>query len=237
MQNQRVRLSLKSNCQARGWYHWGSIIITLSVAAFLFLGCGTSKAVKQARKSVEEAYQLQKPIQVRTSKDDDRPKWTRQTSFETDDGLMYFTGGFLNGADYSLTIRCANTEALKVAIQSISQFIRAEFTHYVKGSNLPGREVDRYVEDGIATFTESLHMQGIRQKEIYYEEVFSPTVMTPAYNVWVQLEMNKADYLHAKAEVLRRLRDKFRKAGEIEAKEKAEKLLEELKKEAGSYGA
>ena len=44
-------------------------------------------------------------------------------------------------------------------------------------------------------------------------------------------------YLHAKAEVLRRLRNKFRRAGEIEAKEKAEKLLEELKKEAGSYGA
>jgi len=206
---------------------------------FFFAGCGTSKSVKNIRKTAQEAYEIQKPILVRTSLDldDKRPDWVRNTSFENDEGMMYFTGGFLNGADYSLTIRCANAEALKVAIQSISQFIRAEFTHYVKGSNAPGRDIDRYVEDGIATFTESLHMQGIRQREIYYEEVFSPTVMTPAYNVWVQLEMSKAEYLHAKAEVLHRLRDKFRRAGEIEAKEKAEKLLEELKKEAGSYGA
>ena len=237
MQNQRVSLSLRSSFLVRALYHWQFISVTILIMAFLLSGCGTSKAVKNARQSVREAYEIQKPIQVRTSKDDKRPKWTRQTSFETDDGLMYFTGGYLNGVDYSLTIRCANAEALKVAIQSISQFIRSEFTHYVKGSNLPGREVDRYVEDGIATFTDSLHMQGLRQREIYYEEVFSPNVMTPAYNVWVQLEMSKAEYLHAKAEVLRRLRDKFRRAGEIEAKEKAEKLLEELKKEAGSYGA
>ena len=237
MKNQIDRLGLKSRESKTIWYHWGSFILTFIIAAFLFSGCGSSKAVKQARQTALEAYEIQKPVQVRTSNDDKRPKWTRQTSFENDDGLMYFTGGYLNGADYSLTIRCANAEALKVAIQSISQFIRSEFTHYVKGSNLPGREVDRYVEDGIATFTDSLHMQGLRQREIYYEEVFSPTVMTPAYNVWVQLEMSKAEYLHAKAEVLRRLRDKFRRAGEIEAKEKAEKLLEELKKEAGSYGA
>jgi len=107
----------------------------------------------------------------------------------------------------------------------------------VKGSNVPGREIDRYVDDGIATFTESLHMQGIRQKEIYYEEIFNPSVMTPAYNVWVQLEMSKADYLYAKAEMLRRLRNKFSKAGEKEAKDKAEKLLEELKQGTRKYGA
>ena len=209
-----------------------SFVVVLGIVALVVSGCGASKNVKQ----VKEAYELQKPLQVRTSKDDKRPKWTKQTFYE-DDGLMYFTGGYLNGADYSLTIRIANSEALKVAIQSISQFIRAEFTHYVKGSNLPSRQIDRYVEDGIATFTDSLHMQGLRQKEIYYEEVFSPTVMSPAYNVWVQLEMSKAEYLHAKAEMLRHLRERFRKAGETEAKEKAEELLENLKKEAGSYGA
>lgn len=183
MQNQEVRLSLKSNFPARVLYHWQFINLIVLVIAFLVSGCGTSKAVKNAQQSAREAHEIQKPIQVRTSLNDKRPKWTRQTSYETDDGLMYFTGGYLNGADYSLTIRCANAEALKVAIQSISQFIRAEFTHYVKGSNLPGREVDRYVEDGIATFTGSLHMQGLRQREIYYEEVFSPSVMSPAYNV------------------------------------------------------
>jgi len=59
-----------------------------------------------------------------------------------------------------------------------------------------------------------------------------PRHMRPTYNVWVQLEMSKADYLKAKADVLRRLKDKFSGVGETEAKKKAEKLLEELKHEA-----
>jgi len=237
MKNQIDRLGLKSRESKTIWYHWGSFILTFIIAAFLFSGCGSSKAVKQVRQTALEAYEVQKPVQVRTSLDDKRPKWTCQTLFENDDGLMYFTGGYLNGADYSLTIRCANAEALKAAIQSISQFIRSEFTNYVKGSNSPGEPVDRYVEDGIATFTGSLYMQGVRQKEIYYEEVFSPAVMVPAYNVWVQLEISKSDYLFAKAEVLRHLRERFSKEGQREAKEKAEKLLEDLKEEASRYGA
>ena len=219
------------------WYRWGSAVLTIFFTAFLFYGCGTSKAVKQARQTALEAYEIQKPVQVRTSNEDKRPKWTRQTVFEDDSGMLYFSGGFLNGADYPVTVRCANAEALKIAVQSISQFIRSEFTQYVKGSNLPANPIDRYVEDGIATFTGSLHMQGVRQKEIYYEEVFSPSVMTPAYNVWVQLEISKSDYLFAKAEVLRHLRERFNKEGQREAKERAEKLLEKLKEEASRYGA
>jgi hypothetical protein len=237
MKNQIVRLGLNPRNEATDWYHWGSIFITLIFIAFLLSGCGTSKGVKQARRSVEEAYEIQKPIQVRTSLDDNRPEWTKKTSFENDEGMMFFTGGFLNGNDYSLTLKLANSEGLKILIQSISQFIRAEFTHYVKGSNAPGREIDRYVEDGIATFTDALHMQGIRQREVYYEQIFSPSVMVAAYNVFVMLEISRADYLHAKAEVLRRLRNKFSKAGEKEAKDKAESLLEKLKQEASRYGA
>ena len=53
-----------------------------------------------------------------------RPDWTRLTAFQKD-GYVYFTGGVLNGADYPLSIRCANAEALKVATQSISQYIRS----------------------------------------------------------------------------------------------------------------
>ena len=55
--------------------------------------------------------------------------------------------------------------------------------------------------------------------------------MQSTYNVWVMLEMDKADYVKAKADILRNLRDKFADAGQTEAKEKAEKLLEELKEE------
>jgi hypothetical protein len=152
------------------------------------------------------------------------------------DGKVYFSGGFLNGSDYSVTIRCANSEALKVALQGISQFIRAEFSSYVQGSNTDAEAVDRYVEDGIAMFSKNIHVQGLRQTEIYYEEMFSAALLQPSYNVWVRIEMDKADYLKAKADVLRKLRDEFAKTGQVEAKDKAEKLIEELKRESALYG-
>ena len=50
----------------------------------------------------------------------------------------------------------------------------------------PGEAVERYVEDGIATFTECLHVQGAKQAELYYEEVLAPQIMKPAYNILVK---------------------------------------------------
>ena len=199
------------------------IFIIISLA---FSGCGATKAL-----NLKEEYQIQQPIIVRTSLDDDRPQWTRQSVFELN-GKIYFTGGFTDGADYAVSIRCANAEALKSAVQSISQFIRAEFSEYVHGSNsAAGEGVDRYFSDGIATFSENIQVQGIRQAELYYQEIFSPTLMQSTYNVFVKLEMSKADFLHAKASVLKKLRERFKHDGETEAKQKAEKLLDELKNE------
>jgi len=203
------------------------------MSLFFFLGCsGASKSVKVAKLAVKNAYEIQKPFPVKDSKNDNRPEWTKKTVFANENtGMVYFSGGFLNGSDYSVTIRCANAEALKVAVQAISQFIRAEFSTYVQGSNAMSADVDRWVYDGIATYVNNLHMQGIKQKEVYYEEVFIPAVMQSAYNVWVQLEMSKADYLKAKADVIKKLRDSLVKKGEKEAKEKADKLLDQLKKD------
>ena len=214
MKNQMF--SLNSNVRS-------GIVIIISLG---LLGCGATKAL-----NLKEAYEIQKPIVVRTSLDDDRPQWTQNTVFELN-GKIYFTGGFTDGADYAVSIRCANAEALKSAVQSISQFIRAEFSEYVHGSNsAAGEGVDRYFSDGIATFSENIQVQGIRQAELYYQEMFSPTLMQSTYNVFVKLEMSKADYLHAKASVLKKLRDRFKDEGEIEARKKAEKLLQDLKNE------
>lgn len=114
-----------------------------------------------------------------------------------------------------MTIRCANAEALKAAVQSISQFIRGEFTEYVQGPNTGADGVERYVEDGIATLVDNLHIQGARQKEIYFEKMFSAQIMRPTFNVWVKLEMSKADYLKAKADALKRLCRPFIVQGNI----------------------
>ena len=160
-----------------------------------------------------------------------RPHWTHQTIFQKE-GSVYFTGGFLNGADYSLSIRCANAEALKVAAQSISQYIRSVFSMYIQGVNSGSAGTERFVEDGIATFVNDLHLQGVRQKEVYFEESPAGTDHR-TYNVFVMLEMTNSDYLKAKAAVLEQLKRRFESAGETEAKEKAEKLLDELKTGVG----
>lgn len=197
------------------------------IVCLVAVGCA-SKNVRVAKKVVKDAYEIQKPLQVARSGEDNRPDWVRLSSVE-EDGKVYFSGGYLDGSDYSVTVRCANAEAMKVAVQGISQFIRSEFTGYVHGSNSHADPIDRYVSEGIAFFTESLHLQGVKQVEIYYEENFSPAYMQSTYNVWVKLEMNIVDYMKAKADALRQLREGFTNAGEIEAKEKAEQLLEELK--------
>ena len=101
-----------------------------------------------------------------------RPDWTYQTTFQ-ENGNIYFTGGFMNGADYSLSIRCANAEAVKIAAQSISTYIRSVFSIYTHGTNSNDDGIERYVEDGIATLTNNLHVQGLRQKQVYHEEVTS----------------------------------------------------------------
>ena len=167
MQNQKVMLGLNSNLSVR-------VLLAGLLIIAIISGCGsTQKAVTMTQEGIQEAYEVQKPIIMQTSKNEQRPDWTKVTYTEKD-GKVYFTGGFLNGSDYALTIRCANAEAQKVAIQSISQCIRAEFSDYVQGSNAAGEAVERYVEDDIATFVKCLHVQGLKQTELYYEEVFAP---------------------------------------------------------------
>ena len=166
------------------------VILILILITLALSGCGATKAVKINQAAMKEAYQIQEPIVVRTSEDDDRPEWTQMTVFERN-GKVYFTGGFTDGTDYAATIRCANAEALKSAVQAISQFIRAEFSEYAQGSNSAnGEGIERHLSDGIATFSENIHVQGIRQAKLYYEEMFSPTVMQSTYNVFVKLEMS-----------------------------------------------
>lgn len=206
-----------------------AIIITISI--LLTFGCSsTLKNDQVVPAAIQENLKTQEPVLVRTSENVSRSVWTINT-FGGDAGKIYFSGGFLNGSDFPVSVRCANAEALKTAIQSISQIIRGEFSSYVQGSNTDTGGIERYVEDGIAIFNKNIHVSGLKQKKVYWEEMLSPAAMQSTFNVWVMLEMDKGDYLRAKADVLRQLRDEFDKKGQVEAKAKAEKLLDDLKNE------
>lgn len=197
------------------------------ILMMLFMSGGCASKQEQAVRAV---YEVQRPIPVRTSLNHNRPDWVVQQSWESE-GEMYFVGAFLDGADYPLTIRCANAEAMKVLMQSLSQFVRAEFTTHVQGSNsvAHGGGVDRFVSDGYAAVVDNIHVQGVRQADLYYEEEFSPVSMSERFNVFVMLSMSQADYIRAKADVLKQLRDRFEDEGQVEAKRHAEDLLNRLR--------
>ena len=223
---------LKKHNYAKRMIRFYGFVIIIS----LVTGCSTSKKAQVPMLPIEsqdfissqETYNGKRPVEIKNSLNDTRPDWTHNASFEKGN-TIYFTGGFLKGADYSVSLRCANAEAIKSMVQAVSQYIRAEFSMFTQGSNNIDSGIDRYIQDGIATFTRDLHIQGTRQTESYYEEMYDPVSQNTFYNAWVKLKITKADYLRAKANVVKKLRDDFHTVGEIEAKEKAQELLKDLK--------
>ena len=222
----------KRNCaNALIQFCWMLLLLSLSV------GCSSKIQKVPLSQIPPEEFPVKKPDNMKnqptvlkSSLNDNRPDWVHKTSFEKDNSI-FFTGAYLGGADFSITQRAANAEALKQVAQAIGHTIRTEFSMYAKGSNQAGEGVDRYIEDGIATFSKNLHIQGIRQQETYYEEVWDPSLMQSFYNVWVKFELSKRDYLKAQARAIDELKGSFQSSGNIQAKEKAEQLLQDLKGE------
>ncbi len=66
--------------------------------------------------------------------------------------------------------------------------------------------------------------------EVLSGQVFEQKLVV-TYNVFVQIKMARTDYVRAKAEAIEKIKDEFDKAGNIEAKKKAELILDELKSE------
>ena len=203
-----------------------TILLTLGCCIVL-AGCGSSKHVKVAQSMAE----MHKPIVMTKTGNDNRPSWcTQDTSWEKD-GSLYYSGGYMGGADYSLSIRLAKSEAIKNLIESVSIKAREEFSHSMHGSNMAPEDIGRYVTDSVGWTVENLQIGGIYQKGMYYEQVFHPSRMTPAYNAWVLVEIARADYVRAKVDAAQKLVQKSIKENNAEARKKAEDILQELKEE------
>jgi hypothetical protein len=215
--------------------------LILFAMIFIFFSCSASSkknAVPLMELGSEDLINYEKkqainqPVEIRNSRNDNRPEWTSRPVYEQGNA-MYYVGAFMRGSDYSVSLRAANAEALKSLVQDIGLSIRTEFSMYAKGSNIIDSGIDRYIVDGIATLSHNTHLQGARMSESYYEELIDPLSSgRPFYNVWVKLEITKSDYTQAKAYALRRLKDDFHTAGQVEAKQKAQLLLDELKESA-----
>jgi hypothetical protein len=202
------------------------LVLSFLMASMSF-GCAVSKAVKQKQALVE----AQKQVVVTKTGQDKRPDWTSDKPFKESDERFYFSGGVMNGADYALTIRLAKAEATKNLLESIQIKARAEFSNAIHGQNRKDNDLGRYVTDAVAWTVDNLRVNGICQREIYYEQIFDPMSQSFKYNTWVQLEISKADYLKAKVDAAQKMYDKAIKEKDQEAKEKALELLEKLRQE------
>jgi len=202
---------------------YAMVLMTFS----LMLGCGTSKVAKQKAAIIE----FQKPVVVEKTGKDKRPDWTSEKPFFEADQGFHVTGGYMGGVDYALTLRLAKVEATKNLLESIEIKARSEFSSAIHGRNRDEGDLGRYVTDTVAWTVENLRVRGIRQNQIYYEQVFDPVSQSFKYNSWVQLTISKLDYHKAKADAAERLLNKAIREKDKEAKEKALELLEKLREE------
>jgi len=205
----------------------GFTALVLSVV-FLPLGCASSKMAKQ-KEAIIEVY---KPVIVEKTGQDTRPEWTTKETYIEKDGDLVYTGGIIGGADYALTLRLAKSEATKNLLESIQIKVRAEFSSAIHGQNRTDSDLGRYVTDAVAWTVDNLKIGGMRQREIYYEQIFDPISQSFKYNAWVQLQISKPDYLKAKIAATEKLLDKAVREKDQEAKENALKLLDKLRQEA-----
>jgi hypothetical protein len=208
-------------------YGFGLTALVLSVA-FVAFGCAPSKMAKQKEALIE----VHKPVIVEKTGQDNRPEWTTKETFSEQDGNHIYTGGVIGGADYTLTLRLAKSEATKNLLESIQIKARAEFSSAIHGQNRADNDLGRYVTDAVAWTVDNLKIGGITQKKIYYEKTFDPADQAFKYNAWVQLQISKSDYLRAKTAATEKLLDKAIREKDQEAKEKALELLEKLRQEA-----
>jgi len=201
--------------------------VMVFMAVLLMLGCGISKAAKEKAPVIEH----QRPVVVEKTGDNKRPDWTSEKTFIENDHGFHFTGGYMGGADYALTLRLAKAEATKNLLESIEIKARSEFSTAIHGQNRTDGDLGRYVTDAVAWTVENLRVSGIRPGRSYYEQIFHSGSRSFKYNSWVQLIISKPDYQRAKVDAAQRLLGKAIRDQDKEAKEKAMELLEKLRKE------
>lgn len=158
-----------------------------------------------------------------------RPAWVDGDSFSEDDKGIHMVGAFMGSADYNMTIRLAKAEAMKNLLESVEVKARGEFSSAMHGGNRQTNDIGRYVTDTVGWVVENLRVRGVRQRQVYVEQVIVPGYPVTKYNAWVRVEISKADYEHAKLDATNRFLAKAVCENDAEAKEKAEQVLMQLK--------
>ena len=158
-----------------------------------------------------------------------RPAWVEGDTFAEDDRGLYMVAAFMGGADYTMTLRLAKAEAMKNLLESVEVKARGEFSSAMHGGNRQANDIGRYVTDTVGWVVENLRVRGVRQRQVYVEQASAPGANSAKYNAWVRVEISKADYEQARLDAANRLLAKAVRDNDAEVKERACKLLEQLK--------
>lgn len=132
------------------------VVLTAAVSVFVIAGCGGAKVRPVGSQKVVEKSA------------DKTPEWVIVPFFE-DETTMYFSGALKGVGDYAVGLRQAKAEAMKNVAEAIETKAKTEFVQNTRGSNLPGEDLGRFVQDGIAMTADNINISGLLPAESYYE--------------------------------------------------------------------
>ncbi|MDO9514101.1 MAG: hypothetical protein Q7J59_05785 [Elusimicrobiota bacterium] len=193
------------------------IVLTAAVSVFALAGCGGAKVRPVGSQKVVEKSA------------DKTPEWVIVPFFE-DETTMYFSGALKGVGDYAVGLRQAKAEAMKNVAEAIETKAKTEFVQNTRGSNLPGEDLGRFVQDGIAMTADNVNISGLLPAESYYEKVEEVTEVGVKYfyNCSVLFQLPVQQYKEARNRAINGLASKAREENNKAAEEAAMGLLDKL---------
>ncbi|MEA2081548.1 MAG: hypothetical protein U9O97_02250 [Elusimicrobiota bacterium] len=193
------------------------VVLTAAVSVFVLAGCGGPKVRPVGSQTVIE------------KSSDKTPEWVITPFFE-DETTMYFAGTLRGVGDYAVGLRQAKAEAMKNVAEAIKTKAKTEFVQNTRGSNLPGEDLGRFVQDGIAMTADNINVSGLLPAESYYEKVeeVTETGVRYFYNCSVLFQIPTQQYKESRNRALNGLAEKARKEKDKAAENAAMSLLDKL---------
>ena len=193
------------------------IVSAVMVSVFAIAGCGGPKVRPVGSQTVIEKSSAK------------TPEWVVAPFFE-DETTMYFSGTLRGVGDYAVGLRQAKAEATKNVAEAIETKAKTEFVQNTRGSNLPGEDLGRFVQDGIAMTADNVNISGLLPAESYYEKVeeVTETGVRYFYNCSVLFQLPVQQYKEARNRAINGLASKAREIKDKAAEEAAMGLLDKV---------
>jgi len=158
-----------------------------------------------------------------------KPDWVVHIP-KPSNGKIYFSGSRTRG----VTFEDSRTDARMSAIAQISDQAKTEFRHYYErarteeGLPMDDKDIGFVLNDGMIAVSEVV-VSGVREEDTYYEKYQEKTATGISYffDFYMLVSVPEENFERAQIETISKLQKKARE----KKNEKAEKLLERMRKE------